>query len=187
MLGICNKTYSCLLEKIAEAKLWPLRLHLHQESYHSSVFEGNECRKLLKNVDLLKEILSEHGKLQDGIVFVMIFVHFRNVIDIVFDSSKCINLDSLSSEISSFQKNWKLSKMSVTTKVHLVVHHLANFVESKVINVKEMSHLCEQSHEAIHAEFLKTWNNYAIKEISNPHYASKLLSAVLDYNGSHAK
>lgn len=48
------------------ALLWPQKLKLLQKGYHGEVFEGNACRKLLKEADKLKdpEILVHVNELQ---------------------------------------------------------------------------------------------------------------------------
>ena len=39
-----------------QALEWPLSLNLMSKNYHGEVFEGNSCRKLLKNADCLLQM-----------------------------------------------------------------------------------------------------------------------------------
>lgn len=182
LLGICNKTYSELVKCVPEADDWPKKLSLHREDYHGSVFEGNECRKLLKNIDILRQILDDSKKLAFGEPYVNVFEAFKKVLDDLY--SPQIDIISLHSQIVKFADAWIASGMSVTSKVHIVVTHLLDFVILR--GSKEIGRFCEQSHESAHAEFEKTWTKYKVKEVSNQHFKHSLLKSVNDYNAGHA-
>ena len=78
-LGVVNHTFQKMKNVIPEVQEWPRRLHLHEERYHGSGYEGNEVEKLLKNTDLLEEILSQIGKLEVGAKYLSIFHMFQSV------------------------------------------------------------------------------------------------------------
>jgi hypothetical protein len=85
--------------------------------------------------------------------------------------------------VSGFKEAWKNSGMSIPTKVHLICNHLVEFV--KIRGCSNISYYSEQSHESVHVEFLKTWNNYKVKEVNKPRYGKQLLDATMNFNGSH--
>lgn len=43
----------------------------------------------------------------------------------------------------------------------------------------------EQAMESVHADFKKIWEKYKVS-IDHPEYLKRLLSAICEYNGSHA-
>lgn len=185
LIGIFNKTFSCLEKVFPEVIEWPKRLHIERESYHSLQFEGNECRRLLKRLDTLTDVLTEYGKVEIGHPFLAVLKSFDKLLSLVFDPSVVNNLDALESLISEFRDAWRESNMNVTPKCHIICSHLLDFVRKK--GHLEMSRITEQSHEAVHYEFRKTWTRYAVKCPQRPSYGNQLLRAVLDFNGSHAR
>jgi len=80
MLGIVNKAYAVLVDKIPEVEDWPHSLHLIREGYHSGLFEGNECRRLLRNINKLESIIigSEHYDYGAKFSSVQFFICDRN-------------------------------------------------------------------------------------------------------------
>ena len=56
MLGPVNKMFDELLKVWPQAEKWSDILHIKREEYHGDQFNGNECRKLLKNTSVLREI-----------------------------------------------------------------------------------------------------------------------------------
>lgn len=178
-----NKTYSEMLALIPEVSAWPTALHVSRVEYHGHQFQGNECKKLLDNVNVLEQILNDANLLNIGLPFLRVFETYAKVNFLYHEST--VNIDELDAAVSLFAEAWKNSQMSLTTKAHIVIDHVLDFVIAK--NGKDMKLYAEQSHEAAHAEFGKTWQKYCIKDVSNPHYKDHLLRAVLDYNGCHAR
>ena len=76
-LGVVNHTLTKLEYEIPEAKEWPKSLHLHEERYHGTGYEGNEVQTLLSNVHRLENILREQDKLEAGKKFNRVFTAFQ--------------------------------------------------------------------------------------------------------------
>lgn len=183
LLGIVNRVYDELVKKIPEAAAnWSSQLYLQRDRYHGNIFEGNECKKLLDNVPKLVDILTLSGRISEGSSLVEVFSSFAQVNSIVHDES--VNTVALEASIARFKTAWKTSGMPLTTKVHIVISHLVDFVS--MMNNSSIRLYSEQSHEAVHVEFWKTWMKYQIKDETSPNFSRQLLRAVLDYNGSHA-
>lgn len=180
LLGITNKTYDEMVKLFPEVRQWPEQLHLHQDQYHGAVFEGNECKKLLTRLDLVQDILEKSGNLERDSPFIRVLKAF-STINHQFHSAS-VDQPVLSEAVLDFETAWKESKMSLTTKAHIIISHLVPFVTD---SVNSMSILSEQSHEALHAEFAKTWAKYGVKKASNPRFGSQMLKAVLDFNSTH--
>ena len=56
LLGIVNYFFKNISDLWPGAKEWPAELHIKLQSYHGGHFKGNDCHKLLKNIDILQRI-----------------------------------------------------------------------------------------------------------------------------------
>ena len=84
---------------------------------------------------------------------------------------------------SKFKKKSYLHlEISITPKVHAVFHHIKDFCSK---TAKGLGVYSEQAMETVHFDFLQTWANYKVKNITNENYDSRLLRAVCDYNSNH--
>lgn len=181
-LGIVNKTYDELVKMIPEVAQWPSELNLSREDYHGTVFEGNECKKLLENLPALEKVLNKCNRLEDGRPFLQVLQTFSRITSFIHKPQ--IDVEKVSTAIMRFKIAWQETSMTLTTKAHIIIDHLIDFIQAQ--NRQNMSFFSEQSHEAVHAEFMKTWTKYIVKEVSNPRFKSQLLKATLDYNACHA-
>lgn len=182
-LGVGNHCFTKLCQMIPEAEEWPKVLHLHKESYHGSGFEGNEISKLLKNTQKLTDILQQCDKTNVGEKFVKVF-HAFHTLNSAYSKER-VDIQELDNSVKVFCTAWKEAGLSLIPKVHMIQDHLVDFV--KLRDARHMYQVSEQSHEALHCEFDKTWNKYKVKEQSNPNYLPNLLKSVCDFNGTHAK
>ena len=67
-------------------------------------------------------------------------------------------------------------------QVHLVIHHLAEYVEMEGMSLALLS---EQSGESLHSDFEGVWRHYKVKDIEARSYGPNLLRAVVAYNSAH--
>ena len=56
LMGPVNTMYDELCKTWAGCEEWIKRLHIKREEYHVGSFNGNDCRKLLKNINILEQI-----------------------------------------------------------------------------------------------------------------------------------
>lgn len=180
LLGIVNRTYAEMIMKVPEVSQWPADLHLHIENYHGQAFEGNECKRLLENLPLLQDILTKE-QLEEISPLVQILETFQQINHYVHQEE--VDMHLLHESICGFRDAWHESGMSLTTKAHMIIDHLEDFVRSW--GGRHISRFSEQAHESTHAEFLKIWSKYRVKNIQHPQFKDRLLRATLDYNGSH--
>ena len=68
------------------------------------------------------------------------------------------------------------------SKVHLVLHHLADYID---LEGTSMGIFSEQAGETLHSDFAQTWLHYQVKNPGKSSYGKNLLDAVVHYNGSH--
>ena len=108
------------ISKIWEgATEWPIRLHLKIHHYHSGEFIGNDCLKLLSNVDLLQELVTTK-KLTPAVGFARTFKYFNDVVQSSFGNTLHSDFEH---HIKEFQKSCLSLPISVTPKAHAVFHH----------------------------------------------------------------
>lgn len=147
------------------------------EDYHGGEFVGNDCHKLLKNVSILENIFEEEN-LSELRYFCKAFYSFKDVVSECFGSELCPDLFQ---KIDNFKEAYMMTKVSITPKVHTVLHYVLEFVEMKSCGLGEYS---EQSSETLHSDFKNQWSRYKIIK-SHPKYGEKLLNCVVDYNSKH--
>ena len=56
LLGPVNTPYDELTKEWPQAEEWSTKLNIKREEYHGGKFNGNDSRKLIKNLSVLKEI-----------------------------------------------------------------------------------------------------------------------------------
>ena len=149
------------MEKIwPESEEWLNVCNVKKEEYHGGTFAGNECRRLLKNVDRL-EALSPQA---DCVKFVTAFRSFDAVVSSCYGEN--LEEDFLQ-KIKTFSNDYLKLKINVTPKVHVV----GEFCTLMGLGLSPWS---EQTGESLHHDFNETWKKFKINNV-NPLYAEHLL------------
>ena len=86
LLGIVNHLFKNLSEHWPRAKQWPALLHIQLQPHHRGQFAGNECHKLLQNVDILQR-LAEKACAYEAQGFIKTFRNFRDNVSSCFGKS----------------------------------------------------------------------------------------------------
>jgi hypothetical protein len=93
-------------------------------------------------------------------------------------------LPSYREDIESFRREYSVLEagfgISVSNKVHIILHHLAEFVE--LSGGKGLGEFSEQSLETVHSAFAKVWRLFWTKDIEAGRYMERFLKAVLYFN-----
>ena len=167
MMGPVNHLYNEMNKFWPQSEDWLKLCFVKKSDYHGGAFEGNDCRKLLKNTDSLREICpKEHKRYFDTLSY------FNDVV------SSCYGFElhpSYKSNISNFKREFLKLNISVTPKVHAVFHHVEEFCMLKGMGLGPWS---EQTSESLHHELTKCWEKYLVKDTDHPLYGAKLLQAV---------
>ena len=71
LLGVVNHLYSILRDSWSKVSAWLNDLNIKPQPFHCGQFDGNKCRKMLKNVDLLHRMAEQDFTLID---FLQLFV-----------------------------------------------------------------------------------------------------------------
>ena len=145
--------------------------HIKREEYQGGSFNGNDCRKLLKNVHILEQSCPFRG-------YVEAFNAFNGVVESCYST---ILLDNYKQKIEEFRQKYITLKISVTPKIHAVFFHVAEFCEIVQTGLGPWS---EQTAESLHHDFGQMWKNFKV-DIDHPEYAKRLYDAVVMYNSQH--
>ena len=129
---------------------------------------------MLKRLDILDDLLPpEHYR------YLTAFKCF----DAVVTSTFSYDLDpNYARYIREFEASWRDLGISITPKVHLLYEHLEEACEYYGFG---MALLNESAGKAIHADFAKHHQGYAVKDQESDSYQKKLLHAVKTNNSNH--
>jgi hypothetical protein len=177
LLGMVNHLYKGLQKIWEGVSEWPATLHLNMQAYHGGEFAGNDCKKLLNNIDLLSELATKH-RIAPAKGFVKAFEHFRRVVHSCFGNNLSADFEI---HIKAFQECYLTLPVTVTPKAHAVFHHVSEFVK---LHNSGLGQFSEQSTEALHSVFSSHWARYK-RSLDNPNYGKQLFNCVLDYNCKH--
>lgn len=165
------------------ALLWPKRLSIVSNNYHGKNFEGNECRKLLKNADKLNdpEITQKVGNLR-LVPYISAFKAMDRLVTSCFSAKKITaDLDPILKEV---RRAFLATEVSHTLKTHVLLQHVIPNL-SILGNKTGLGLWSEQVGEAIHREFLKFWDRYKIKALDDPQYGPRLKKAAVAFSSQH--
>ena len=173
MTGPVNTMFNGLDSIWDDSEVWLKSCNVKKTDYHGGQFTGNDCRKLLKNV---AKIPNPTGMVKN---YADAFTAFNDVVSSCYGDELQGDYVSM---ISSFATAYNRLGINITPKVHAVVFHVAEFCS---FTGRGLAPWSEQTGEALHHDFAKTWENFFVRDMENPVYADHLLRAVCSYNGQH--
>ena len=178
LLGVVNHLFRALKEEWLKADEWPKALHIKPQPFHGGQFAGNECRKLLKNVDILQRLAEE-----DCAFNIFGIVDALRKFDAVVSACFGMTLEpDYYEKLSSFQASYlALDRVSVTPKVNAVFYHIKHFIEK---NQDSLGKYSEQATEALHHSFKSHWSRYK-RPVDHPEYGKWLQTCLVDYNSKN--
>ncbi len=177
-------------------------LHLRRTEWHKE-FEGNSCRTLLRHTDELQAIVHSHfdalladlsswehavdpseeayhqRNYAESLDFVNAFKTFNEVVHTCFGARI---LPRWRGNILAFGDAYRKLRIPITTKAHIVIHHLQAFLTETGQGLTVFS---EQAFEAVHADFDTFWSRHKVLVSSNPNYWTRLMKTVTEYNADH--
>ena len=184
--GITNHIFfDGLVKKIGyeDAMKWPKALHVTSVLYHGEKFEGNGCRTLCRNADMLRNTeimgLSSLWPIEP---YVSAFQSFDKLISACFGSHSVE--DEIPRLLENFTKCYMGLEISVTLKAHVLIGHL----DLCLLNLQGegLGLFSTQSGESIHKVFEKEyWARYKVKDPNHPDLGKRMLQAVKDCSLKH--
>ena len=160
-----------------QLKIFLKGLNIEYEPYFGGrTLEGKEVSKVLKNVNLLEEIISPTYKP---------FTNFLHAYAAVVKSQFQVSLqDSWQEDTNNFgvrlaelQKAFPSVRM--TPKWHIILNHVPEWL---MRNNRGLGQVSEQEVEDTHSQFEKVWAKYRVKSVLNPIYINNYYRAVTDHN-----
>lgn len=170
-----------------KALLWPSKMGLLPKEYQGEIFEGNACRKLLKEADRLNdpEIYGNLGPLRIT-PFISAFKVMDKIVNLYFSTRKIDTNDAneIDKHVNDLRKSFQATEVSESLKIHVVLQHLSDCLQ--FLNGDGLGKWSEQSGESIHRVFLdQFWNKYKINKIDHESYSKRLKQAVVEFSSKH--
>lgn len=164
------------------AMQWPKKLNLVSKSYHGEKFEGNACRKLLKESDMLRDPAVCGNDVLKIEPFIAVFKTMNKIVECCFSTS-IVNND-LPKYIAELRVFYKALDMAQTLKIHIVLEHLVSGL--KFLEGCGFGPWSEQAGETVHSEFEKYWEKYRINCPENSNYAEHIKLATVEFSSRHS-
>lgn len=174
LLGSANHMYSGLSDiwGIENARYWAKKCGISSAAYHGKMFEGNNCRKLLKGSDLL-------DTLSDNVIVKKYVAAFRSLNLLVHESFGSRYNPHYERLISNFRDKYLDLGISITPKMHYIFFHISDFLKD---HPEGLAKYCEQTGESVHHDFKEVWASHKINDTTSPKFAENFLAAVVEYS-----
>ena len=142
LIGPVNKIYGEMESVWPQSEEWLKACNVKKETYHGGTFNGNDSRRLLSKVDRLEALSlpNQYGK------FITALKSIRDVVSSCYGNE--LSPDFLE-KITTFSRNYMKLGISVTPKVHAVIHHVGEFC---VMTGRGLGPWSEQTGESVHLE-----------------------------------
>lgn len=176
MQGIVKHVYDKMYTEWSNVSLWLKKINVDQRNYHHGSFVGNDCFKMLKNVDILQHIAP---------LDMQKYVHVLRCLHKIVVACFGMELDpDFEDCIKDFKEVYLTLGISVTPKVHILIEHVPGFCLNQG---RSLGLYSEQALESCHYDFQKNcWEKQGYKRsIGHPDYAEKLTAAVTAYSSKH--
>ena len=153
--------------------------HIIFEPYFGGLtLEGNQCSKVLGQLDSLEEFLPA-----DLNLFVQCLKCFRDTVQSCFS----FTLDPFYKEvISKFRLSFQALRdkfgVSETNKLHIIFEHVPQFID---LVGKGLGEFSEQELENAYSEWDLVWARYLVKDFDSPMYIINYRKSVLTFNADH--
>ena len=178
MMGAVNTVYDHMQSQMPDIVCeWAKQCNVTKDRNFGSGFNGNACRKLLKNVEKLHviRIQKDLDEYEDYDLYIKVLQTLNYVVISCFGH----DLHPLyETHIKNFAYAYnQISGLRVTPKVHTIIHHVPQFLGHRNEGLGSFS---EHAFEAIHYSFNDFYENFKQSDV-----ALRLSSAVCSYNAKN--
>ena len=180
MQGIVKHIYDNMCKDWPKVSLWLSHICVYQKNYHHGAFVGNDCMRMLKNVDVLQHICELHN-----MHIMQKYVHImRCLYDVVISCFGMKLNPEYDTYIKRFSDVYKDLDISVTPKVHILIKHVPEFIKK---HNRSLGWYSEQSLETTHYDFKRNcWEKQGYKRsLGHTDYAQNLMKAVIVYSSKN--
>ena len=149
-------------------------LHIQRSKYHGKNFEGNQCRKILNNINKLN--IPNHLREYKDTLICLKALHI--VCNSQFLPHNYIEvLDKFSSSWSNLKNKFNVS---TTPNIHIILDHLEDyFNETPLTLLKTSDEIVESMHQVVFKRLMKGYN---VKDVKNPTHGKQLFNLVRHIN-----
>ncbi|KAK6168741.1 hypothetical protein SNE40_019926 [Patella caerulea] len=187
LLGITNRLYNhadTILSAVEgttySAKDWSDQLGIRRPPLHSGEVNGNQCKRLLDNISILKTLLEDANTGAPGQKVFNTFEKFNLLRKACFGM---ICDENYQQAIVDFQLAYSELHISVTSKCHAAFDHIHEFLERQrrpqEDPIRGLGFWSEQASEAVHSDFSALWHQHYKRDRSHANYGKFLLKAVV--------
>ena len=144
-LGALNKVYG-ELRSLVNLEQFEKSINVTRSEYHGGQFEGNECLKILKNVEKLEQIVNNHE-----------FKPFIDAIWFIRLIDELVNKQEFEPQIREVIRAFKDTyiilmnnfHITMTNKIHIICDHLPDYLEE---SEKTLLKTSDQTIESTHSK-----------------------------------
>merc|ERR1712055_839787 len=168
--------YDSIYKEWDNVTSWLSHINVNQKNYHHGTFVGNDCLKMLKNIDILQQIAPLH---------IQKYVHIlRSLYEVILSCFGMTLEPGYENDIIRFKEIYVDLGLSITPKVHILIEHVPDFCKKHGHSLGMYS---EQALESSHYDFLKNcWEKQSYKRpLGHPAYSQNLMTAVIAYSSKH--
>ena len=178
ILGTVNRVYHYLEDNCPEVENFSRKLGIVRDPFNKKVYNGNYCEKILKNVTILEEKISQEFK-----PFITVLQCIQDVKESCFGPKLNPNYQVA---IDNFEKAWYdiyiEFDIAFTNKCHVIIEHVPQVIQRTGESLFAAS---EQVVEATHAKFDKMWQRYKVVDMERESHGKQLLRCVVDFNSKN--
>jgi len=183
LMGVLTKLALLLLTLWPQFESWMKSNYVMLRGYQGVGFDGNNANRLLSLLSILDRDLRADGRL-DLLPIIDCLTKFAAVKENVFGIELGLNIPRILNEFkNSFSYLQKYVQdifelnLTVSWKVHIAVCHILPYIEK---NKTGLGNFAEQTGEAIHHQFKKTWINYK-RSVNHSEHGRRLQNAVVQF------
>ena len=170
---------------LQQALQFPKIINCKAKDYHGKIFEGNACRKMLKEADAMldKRVLGSVDPLK-VLPYVNAFKAMDKLVTACF-GMKVIKEDEAMKLLKDVITTYMGLDLTVTLKMHVIFFHLLQCLPNPALQSRGLGLVSGQAGESIHKEFKIFWDKYKINDLENEKYGPNLLKAVIEFSSKH--
>ena len=153
------------------------KLYIVREAYQGKTFEGNQCRKILKNIENLN-IPTELNPFKNALksLYTLVKLCYKQELPEESEYSSIIN--HFKSDYLVLVRHFNVS---VSNKLHIIFDHLKDYFDgTKLSLVKTSDELIESMHQFVHRRLVRS--GYHVKDVLNPLHGRNLYRCILHIN-----
>ncbi|CAL4067310.1 unnamed protein product, partial [Meganyctiphanes norvegica] len=141
--GIVKHVYDNMYKNWPHVSLWLDKINVKPTNYHHGSFVGNDCLRMLKNVDILQQMAESDDK-----HIIQKYVHILRCFYDVVKSCFGMTLDpQYDTYINQFKYAYKDMDITITPKVHILLMHVPDFITK---HNRSLGWYSEQTLESVH-------------------------------------